>query len=149
MDLTATSMKSYGVFNNYPPGIWNPAFCGMMLWEISLGHLLNDFEINKFHNLRSGIILHGTRAYVFTQITNDDIHSHLKILIRGKILKNNTPTSKGATILRKYVRYQSREKIIPSIHQIQEDIYSTLGLSDELYMDEKKITMPFYTECTF
>ncbi len=86
MDLTATSMKSYGVFNNYPPGIWNPAFCGMMLWEISPGHLLNDFEINKFHNLRSGIILHGTRAYVFTQITNDDIHSHLKILIRGKML---------------------------------------------------------------
>ena len=86
LDLTATSMKSYGVFNNYLPGILNPAFCGMMLWEMSPGHLLNDFKINKFHNLRSGIILHGTRAYVFTQITNDDIHSHLKILIRGKML---------------------------------------------------------------
>ena len=94
------------------------AFCGMLLWEISPGHMLNDFEINKFHNIRSGIILHGSRAYVFTQITNDDIHSHLKILMRGKSLKHNIPTSKGATMLRKYVRFKSTERILPSIHQL-------------------------------
>ena len=95
-------MKSYGVFNRHPAGILNPAFCGILLWEMSLGHLLNDFEINKFHNLRSGIILHGPRTYVFEEITNDDIHSHLKILICGKILKNKIAMSTGATFLRKY-----------------------------------------------
>ena len=104
----------------------------------SPGHLLNDFEINKFHNIQSGIILHGSRAYAFTQITNDDIHSHLKILIRGKSLRDDIPTSKGVTILQKYVRFKSTEKIVPSIHQIQENIYSTLDLSDQLYIDEKK-----------
>ena len=119
----------------------------MLLWEISPGHMLNDFEINKFHNIRSGIILHGSCAYVFTQITNDNIHSYLKILIRGKGLKNNIPMSKGATILQKYVRFKSTESILPSIHQIQEDIYSTLGLLDQLYID-KKITTHFYIECT-
>ena len=58
--------------------------------------------------------------------------------MRGKSLKHNIPTSKGATMLRKYVRFKSTERILPSIHQIQEDIYNTLGLSDQLYIDEKK-----------
>ena len=58
--------------------------------------------------------------------------------MRGKSLKHNIPTSKGATILRKYVRFKSTERILSSIHQIQEDIYNTLGLSDQLYIDEKK-----------
>ena len=38
LDLTATLMKSYGVFNRYPAGILNPAFCGMVLWEMSPVH---------------------------------------------------------------------------------------------------------------
>ena len=125
------SKKSYRVLNRYPACIFNPNFCGILLWEMSPGHLIKNFEINKFHNLICGIILHG--SYVFTQIKNDDIHSHLKIFICGKRLKNKIATSTGATILRKYVRYQSTNKIIPSIHQIQEDIYSTLWVSDKLF----------------
>ena len=105
--------RAYGIFNQYPTGILNPAFCGMILWELTPHHLLNEFRINQYHQIRSGVILQNSTAYVFTPICNDDIHSHLKILIRNKSLKNNIPPSTAATMLRKYVRYNSESEIIP------------------------------------
>ena len=75
---------AYGIFNHYPPGIVNPAFSGMILWELNPNHLLNEFEVNKFHAIKNGIIIHHTKIYIFTQIQNDDIQSHLTILLRGK-----------------------------------------------------------------
>ena len=129
--------RAYGKFNTYPEGILNPAFCGMVLWELKRDHILNEFRINKFHNIRNGIILHNMTAYVFTPICNDDIHSHLKILIRGKQLRHNIPPSKGATILRKYVRQHSQRVTIPCINEIQNSLYNMLGLSEKEYINDR------------
>ena len=82
VDNSMDELKFFGVFHNYPNGIVNPAFTGMMLWEVSCNHDLNDYQICEYHNIKSGIILYGTEAYVFTQITNNDIMSHIKILFR-------------------------------------------------------------------
>ena len=129
--------RAYGIFNEYPPGILNTAFCGMILWELNPHHMLNKFRLNQYHCIRSGVIVQNSTAYVFTPICNDDIHSHLKILIRNKVLKNNTPPSKAATMLRKYVRYNSQNTIIPSINEIQNSLFSMLGLSENNYIDDK------------
>ena len=83
------SLKMVGVFNKYHVGVFNPAFTGMYLWELSCSHELNDYQICPHHSIKSGIILYGAEAYVFTQITNNDITSHLKILIRGKRFTND------------------------------------------------------------
>ena len=44
--------RAYGHFNEYPVGIVNPAFSRMLLCELSQGHFLNDFPINKYHAIR-------------------------------------------------------------------------------------------------
>ena len=96
LEDTSGSIKSFGKFQAYPAGIFNPAFCGMMLWEIAPNHILNDYKICQFHQIKSGIILYGHNAYIFTPITNNDIQSYLKILICGKSLKHNLPACKVA-----------------------------------------------------
>ena len=42
----------FGVFHNYPCEIVNPAFTGMLLWDISPNHELNDYQICEFHNIK-------------------------------------------------------------------------------------------------
>ena len=66
VDNSINKLEIFGVFHNYPNGIVNPAFTGMMLCEICYNHDLNDYQICKYHNIKSGIILYGTEAYVFT-----------------------------------------------------------------------------------
>ena len=82
------NVKMFGKFQSYPEGICNPAFTGMILWEYCEDHICNDYKISEFHNLKSGIILNGTVAYIFTPIENNDIKSHIKILLQNKKLKN-------------------------------------------------------------
>ena len=82
------SLQTVGIFNKYPVGVFNPAFTGMYLWELSSSHELNDYQICPYHSIKSGVILYGAEAYVFTRIMNNDITSHLKILIRGKQFRN-------------------------------------------------------------
>ena len=82
-------LQTIGIFNKYPVGVFNPAFTGMYLWELSSSHELNDYQICRYHSIKSGIILYGSEAYVFTQITNNDIISHLKILIRWQKYRND------------------------------------------------------------
>ena len=93
---TTQMVRGYGKFQTYPEGIFNPAFCGMMLWEIAPDHILNDYKISQFHQIKSGVIMYGHNAYVFTPILNNDIQSYLKILLREKPLKHNLPASKAA-----------------------------------------------------
>ena len=81
------NIRTLGKFQHYPDRIFNPAFCGMLLWELVPGHILNEYKICKFHQIRSGVIMYGCQAYVFTPITNNDIQSHLKILLRKKNLQ--------------------------------------------------------------
>ena len=88
---------AFGKFNNYPEDIINPAFGGMLVWELTLNHVVNDFRINRFHNIRSCVILRGAQAYIFTPLSNDDIHLYIEILFRDKKLRNDVSHSKAAT----------------------------------------------------
>ena len=67
--------------------------------------------------------MYGLNAYVFTPITNNDIQSYLKILLQKVIVKNNIPTSKASKKLVYYSREKGKNHIIPSIPDIQRDLY--------------------------
>ena len=47
-------------------------------------HISNDYKISQFNNIRGGIIINGTQAYIFTPIENNDIKSHIKLLFLNK-----------------------------------------------------------------
>ena len=102
----------------------------MLLWEVSKNHDLNDYQLCEYHNIKSGIILHGREAYIFTQITNNDIQSNVKILFRGQILPKNISPGGAAKMIVKYVRYNVSRMIIPSMPSIQHDMYQTIGITD-------------------
>ena len=126
-----------GIFNQYPAGIFNPAFTGMFLWKLSSNHELNDYKICKYHQIKSGIVLYGTEAFVFTPIDNNDIRSYLKILLRGAStnLPDGITTSKATNLLLSYIRCNSKQTIIPSIPTIQKDVQHIIGLSQKHFTD--------------
>ena len=43
-------------FNEYPPGIVNPAFTDMLLWELRTGHPCNHYMIPRESNIRKGLV---------------------------------------------------------------------------------------------
>ena len=88
---------------------FNAEFCGMLLWELGQGHILNQYKIYQFHQIRSGIIMYGCEAYVFTPISNNDIHSHLKILLRKKTFEHNLTPIKASRQLLLYCREQCKK----------------------------------------
>ena len=130
------SLQTVGIFNKYPVGVFNPAFTGMCLWELSSSHELNDYQKCWYHSIKSGIIFYGTEAYVFTQITNNSITSHLKILIRGKQFRNVMILAQAMKLLLNYVRTKSSQRIIPSMKEIQMNLHSLLGISEETYIKD-------------
>ena len=138
IETSIERLETFGVFHNYPNGIVNPAFTGMMLWEICHNHDLNDYQICEYHNIKSGLILYGTEAYVFTQITNNDILSHVKILFRHSNLLHNLKPAGAAKMIVKYVRYNASRLIIPSIPAIQLDLYHTMGLTEGCFIHDKE-----------
>ena len=137
LEETMLQSRAYGNFNQYPPGILNPAFSGMLLCELKEDNLIDEFQVNKFHQIKNGIILHYTKAYVFTSIRNDDIQSHLKILLRRKEMKDNITPARGATILRKYVRHHSQKSIIPCIKSIQASLHDILGITESSFIEDR------------
>ena len=70
---------AFGKFNKYPEGKINPAFSHLLVWELIPNNVMNDFRVNRFHNIRSGVISRGAQASIFTPLSNDDTHSHIKI----------------------------------------------------------------------
>ena len=48
-DKTPGTVRTFGNFQSYPNGIFNPAFCGILLWELVQGHILNKYKICQFH----------------------------------------------------------------------------------------------------
>ena len=62
---------NYGVYHQYTNGVIIPAFTGMQLCELQHDHQLNDYQISKHLNIKSGLIIYGTDIYVFTPITNN------------------------------------------------------------------------------
>ena len=55
-------------FNEYPPGIVNPAFTDMFLWELRTGHPCNHYMIPRESNIRKGLVFRGNAVYVYTPI---------------------------------------------------------------------------------
>ena len=51
---TMLQSRAYGNFNQYPPGILNPAFSGMLLCELKKENLIDEFQVNKFHQIKMG-----------------------------------------------------------------------------------------------
>ena len=131
-------IKTFGNFQSYSNGIFNPSFCGMMLWKISQGHILDEYKISQFQNIKCGIIIDQNLAYIFTPIENNDIKSHLKILLRNKTLKNGIGHAKASTMLVKYVQGQSSKPIIPCIKQIQIEINDMWGIKEELHIGDEQ-----------
>ena len=72
--------------NEYPPGIVNPAFTDMFLWELRTGHPCNHYMIPRESNIRKGLVFRGNTVYVYTPILNNDITSFTKIIV-GKAPK--------------------------------------------------------------
>ena len=134
---TTQIIRSYGKFQTYPEGIFNLAFCDMMLWEIAPNHILNDYKISQFHQIKSGVIMYGHNAYVFTPILNNDIQSYLKILLREKPLKHNLPASKAAKRLVTYIREKSKNHIIPCTPTIQAHLHHMLGITEHTYIGDE------------
>ena len=108
-----------------------------MLWEIAPNHILNDYKICQFHQIKSGIILYGHNAYIFTPITNNDIQSYLKILLCGKRLKYNLPACKAAKKIVYYVRHKATNHIIPCIPTIQTHLNHMLGIIEQTYIQDE------------
>ena len=130
--------ETYGIYQEYPAGIFNPAFTGMFLWDLKTGHDLNQYKVCKFHCIKSGIILYGSEAYVFTQMTNNDIHSYLKILLRGKTLPGNIKPNRGIKLVLDYIRQNSRKPIIPDIPTIEGDLFHLIGLDRKTFADDNE-----------
>ena len=98
---------------------------------------MNDYKICKFHQIKSGIILYGSEAFVFTPIDNNDIRSYLKILLRGATnLPDGITTSKATNLLLSYIRCNSKRTIIASIPTIQKDLEYISGLSQKNFLDD-------------
>ena len=138
-------IKPVGKFQSYPDGILNPSFCGMTLWELSPDHIFNDYKICQFHQIKSGLILYGDKAYVFTPIENNDIKSHLKILFRNKQLKHNMSHAQASKVLVNYIRKESSNLIIPCVKTIQSHLYQMLGISEKYILPMKAHILHCYT----
>ncbi len=141
IDTTNTAMQLIGKRNKYPEGIFNPAFCGMILWEISTDHIFNEYQTCQYHDIRSGLILQGAQAYIFTPICNDDITSYIKILLQNCKFKEDMSPNKAASSLVKYVRNESSRTIIPSIPTIQKNLQDIIGISDQSYKNDEQMYM--------
>ena len=119
VDENQGTVHTFGKFQSYPDWIFNPEFCGVLLWELVQGHILNEYKICQFHQIRSGIIMYGCEAYVFTPISNNDLHSNLKILLRKKPFKHNLTPIKACRQVLLYCREQCKKNIIPCVPTIQ------------------------------
>ena len=117
----ADHIKTYGKFQSYPDRILNPSFWGMTLWELTADHIFNDYKLCPFHQIKSGVILYGHIAYVFTPIENNNIKSHLKILLQNKTLKNNILHARDTRLLVDYIQNESSRTIIPCVSTIQKN----------------------------
>ena len=134
---TQSSLKCYGVFQKYPDGILNPSFTGMILWEIKHDHMLNNYKLCPYHYIKSGVILYGNMAYIFTPISNNDIKSSLKTLFRDKKLPNGNSPKTISKHLVDYIRHQASQTTIPSIGSIKKYLYHTFQVDETTFIDER------------
>ena len=130
-------VETFGVFQQYPTGVFNPAFTGMFLLDYSNYKDLSEYKICKFHSIKSGIIVKGNEAFVFTPLTNNDINSYLKILLRNKTLSHSSMTKAKATkLIVDYIRCNCRKPVIPSLHIIKNYLRDIVGLSETTFVGD-------------
>ena len=92
---------------------------------------MNEYKVCHYHSIKSGLIVCGNDAYVFTLITNGDIISFLKILLRSVTSYNDDMThSHTMKFLKTYVRTNACKRVIPSIPTIQKQIHVILGIEE-------------------
>ena len=96
---------------------------------------MNDYKISQYHSIKSGIILYGAEAYVFTQISNNDINSHITVLLRGKEFRNAITLPNAMKLLLNYVRINDYCIIIPSIQRKNRP--GNRNLSNSVYIFNK------------
>ena len=125
--------KTYGVFQKYPAGVFNPAFTGMFLFDYSTYKELSEYKICKFHSIKGGIILYGSEAFVFTPLSNNDIQSYIKILLRDKPLPSSITKSKATKLIVDYIRQNCKRPIIPCLHTIRNYLQEFVGLSEVIF----------------
>ena len=65
----------------YPPGVINPCFTGMFIWELRRGHLCNNYIIPREANNRTGLVFRGHRVFIYTPILNNGISSYIKVIL--------------------------------------------------------------------
>ena len=132
--ICASNIRAHGVFYTYPVDLINPIFTGIYLWKVSIKDLSNDYQVFQHHLMKSGLIMYGTKAYIFTQITNkNDIKSCLKKLFRGRKFRNNVTHYKATKLLVNKVRSSSSRTNIPLKATIQENLQHIMGVSDFSY----------------
>ena len=128
--------KIIGSRNSYPKGVINPAFTGMKLWEITESHEFNDYKVSPFYQIRTGIILHGTDAFIFTQISGNDIISYIKLLLRNSIDPHSgVNLNTFCKSIKSYIWSKSRLNPIPSACQIKNYFYRKFMISKSTFID--------------
>ena len=121
---------NYSIYDEYPHGVVNPAFTGMRLWEIDPEQEVNDYQISKHLNIKSGLIIYGNDVYVFTPITNNDITSYIKTISRKK---DPTKTFSSLNQLCKsildYICQNCFQRPIPCIPTIKKKFNEMFGVN--------------------
>ena len=131
------NVATFGVFQKYLVGIFNPAFKGMFLLDYSTLPNLSEYKICKFHTIKSGIIVYGNEAFVFTPISNNDMQSYLKIMLRDRPLPYNMTKTLATRLIVEYIRANCRKAILPCLHLIKNYLSDIVGLSEETFVGDE------------
>jgi len=124
--------------NHYPPGVVNPAFTGMVLWELRKGHPCNHYMIPREHNIKKGLVFRGNEVYVYTPIINNDLKSYFNIILTQAANMTRVMATKISNILISYVRSTAGSRIIPSINDIRLHLKNHLKIVESSYPNDFK-----------
>ena len=127
------NVQNFGIFQKYPAGVFNPAFTGMFLLDYTNYKDLSDYKICKFHCIKSGIILYGNEAFVFTPLTNNDINSYIKIMLRNQSFLHAMTKPKATKLIVDYIRCNCQKPVIPCLHIIKKFLSDIIGLSESTF----------------
>ena len=131
------NVATFGVFQKYPVGVFNPAFTGMFLLDYSTLPNLSEYKTCKFHTIKRILIVYGNEAFVFTPISNNDIQSYLKIMLCDRPLPYNMTKTLATRLIVEYIRANCRKAIIPCLYLIQNYLSDIVGLSEATFVGDE------------
>ena len=109
----------------------------MFLLEYSTLPNLSEYKICKFHTIKSGIILYRNEVFVFTPISNNDMQSYLKIMLRDRPLPYNMSKTLATRLIVEYIRANCKKEIIPCLRIIQNYLSDIVGLSEATFVGDQ------------